>query len=317
MSSLGIGEPVGSSTAPPRPGERTQVRRVALLRGLVRTARPRQWVKNGLVFAAPFAASAMSDSGVVKRTCATAAAFCIVSSGTYFLNDVADVHRDRLHPTKCRRPIAAGVVPLSLAGIISAVLLLTGLAVALLVSAPTAVVLLIYVAVVVSYSTWLKHVPVIDIVAVAGGFLLRAISGAVAAGVAVSGPFLLLASFGAMFLVVGKREGERMELGDGAAAHRPSLAAYSLPFTAQLLSVSLTATVLSYASWAFNTDAGEPGVPWLALSVLPFVVAMLRATQLVLLGSGADPEELFLRDRGIQAAAAATGILLWLGLYLL
>ena len=291
--------------------------RTRLLRGLLRTARPGHWVKNGLVFAAPFAAGTIDNGPIALRTLATAASFCLAASGTYFVNDASDATRDRLHPTKKHRPVAAGQVSVLLARVVGSLLLGLGLAVALVVSVATFAVVGVYVVLTLSYSVWLKHVAVVDIVAVACGFLLRAIAGAVSARAPVSGPFLALASFGALFLVVGKREGERLELGVDAAEHRPSLAGYSTAFTAQLLSLSLTATVLSFASWAFNTGAAEPGVPWLDLSVIPFVIAMLRATQLVLLGGGAEPEDLILRDRGIQLAALATGVLLALGLYVL
>ena len=284
-------------------------------RGLLRTARPGHWVKNGLVFAAPFAGGALRHGAAIRQSLLAAVAFCLAASGTYLINDATDAERDRLHPTKRFRPIAAGEVPAGLARIVAVMLLVLAIGVASVVSAPTAGIIGTYIALTLSYSLWLKHIAVVDVVAVASGFLLRAIGGAVATHVPASGPFLALASFGALFVVVGKREGERIALGDGAAAHRASLASYSTAFTAQLLSLALTATVLSYASWAFNIDADEPGIPWLALSVIPFVIAMLRATQLVLLGGGAEPEELILRDRGIQLAAVSTGVLLALGLY--
>jgi len=287
----------------------------ALVSALMRTARPRQWIKNSLVLAAPFAASSLSNSNIWARTLTATVAFCAAASGTYFLNDAADADRDRLHPTKRLRPVAAGLISTRSARAVACALLFGGVIIASMVNVATAAVLLMYVLLTMSYTTWLKHIAVVDIVAVASGFLLRAIGGAVAAQVPVTGSFLLLTSFGALFLVVGKREGERLELGDGAVSHRPSLAAYGGAFTAQLLSLALTATVLSYASWAFSTDAGDPGIPWIALSVVPFVLAMLRATQLVLAGAGADPEELFARDRGIQLAVLATAVLLTLALY--
>ena len=273
-------------------------------------------MKNGLVFAAPFAGGALDNAIVVRQSALTAVAFCLAASGTYFVNDAADAERDRVHPTKRARPIAAGEVSLPLARMAAVVLLAAGVFTAAFVSAATAGIIGVYVTLTLSYSMWLKHLAVVDIVCVASGFLLRAVGGAVAARVAVSGPFLAVASFGALFLVVGKREGERIELGASAPTHRSVLAAYTSAFTAQLLSLSLTATVLSFASWAFNTEAGEPGIPWLGLSVIPFVIAMLRATQLVLLGGGAEPEELILRDRGIQLSAVATAGLLAVGLYI-
>ena len=286
------------------------------MRGLVRTARPRQWSKNALVFAAPFAARSLGSTSTLVHVAVVAGAFCMLASGTYLLNDAADAGVDRIHPLKRHRPVASGIVSVRLARVVGVMLSAGALGLAATVNVTSVAVLGIYTALTIGYSTWLKRFPVIDIVAVSGGFLLRAIAGAVAAHVPVSGPFLLLASFGALFLVVGKREGERLALGDRAVAHRASLAAYGSAFTAQILSLSLTATVLSYASWAFTTGAGESGVPWIALSVVPFVVAMLRATQLVLTGAGAEPEEMFLRDRMILAAGATTVALLTIAFYI-
>ena len=285
------------------------------VRSLIVTARPRQWIKNLLVLAAPFAGGALNHPVVLRDSGTTFLSFCAVASGNYFVNDAADAERDRHHPTKRRRPVASGDITTRLARVIGGFLLAAGIATSILVSVRTAGIIALYVLLTVSYSHWLKHVAVVDIVVVACGFLLRAIAGSVAAGVPVSGPFLAFASFGALFLVVGKREGERIGLGDAAVVHRPSIAAYSAAFTAQLLSLSLTATVLSFASWAFNTDAHTAGVPWLSLSVIPFVIAMLRATQLVLVGAGADPEELILRDRGTLVATVATAVFLSMGLY--
>jgi decaprenyl-phosphate phosphoribosyltransferase len=135
--------------------------------------------------------------------------------------------------------------------------------------------------------------------------------------VTVSGPFLILASSGPLFLVVGKRIGERSELGQSATSHRSTLAFYDTGFSAQLLNLALTATVLSYASWAFSTDGGGAGVPWLALSVIPFVTAMLRATQLLVAGRGADPEAAFFRDPGVIGSVAVTAMLVTTSLYLI
>lgn len=288
---------------------------LTFVRSLIVTARPRQWLKNLLVLAAPFAGGALGRPSVLRAVALTLVAFCLSASGTYFVNDAADAERDAHHPVKRHRPVAAGHLGIVRARIIGGCLLLMGIGLAAVVSFRTAGVIACYVALTLSYSHWLKHIAVVDIVAVASGFLLRAVAGSVASEVPASGPFLAFASFGALFLVVGKREGERLALGSHAAAHRQSLAEYSSAFTAQLLGMSLTATVLSYASWAFNTDADAPGVPWLSLSVIPFVIGMLRATQCILLGSGAEPEELILRDRGTQLAAVATLALLGIGRY--
>ena len=291
---------------------RERVGVVSAVHGLWRTARPHQWIKNGLVGVAPLAAGQLTSPVTIVRIMIAVAVMCLAASGTYLLNDVA---ADRRHPTKRLRPVAAGIVGERTASVGGVVLLAAALVVAATLGWSFAVVVATYVVLTVSYTKWLKHVPIVDIVAVASGFLLRAIAGAVATSVAVSGPFLLVASFGALFLVVGKRFGEQAGLGEHAAAHRPTLAAYTPAFLSQLVSVSLCATLLTYAMWAFTLDLGEGGgIPWAAVSVLPFAVAMLRAAQLVIRGDGADPADL-LRDDGLKAAAAVTLVLVLLAVY--
>jgi decaprenyl-phosphate phosphoribosyltransferase len=285
----------------------------SVARGLVRAARPRQWVKNLLVLAAPFTAEVLLDTRVVARLVIATAALCLAASSTYLLNDVIDASADRLHPTKRHRPIAAGVVPPRVALGASVALVIGAVAVGSVLGAAFAGLVIAYLTLTVSYSSWLKRIPIVDVLAVASGFLLRAVAGAVAVGVTATTSFLLVASFGSLFLVVAKRHGERFHLGPNPAT-RAALVAYTPELTGQLLSISVTATLVSYATWAFGLDRGEGGLPWMALSVLPFAAGMLRALQLALRGDGADPEDL-LRDRGLMLAGAAVGLLAILGLY--
>ena len=304
----------------PTPADGSQVRFAphdsrSRVRGVWKSARPHQWIKNGLVAVAPLAAGQLTSSATIVRITIAVASMCLAASGTYLLNDVADAAADRIHPIKRLRPVAAGVVCQRTASVGGVVLLISALVVAATLGWGFAAVVGLYVALTVSYTRWLKHVPIVDIVAVTSGFLLRAIAGAVATSVAVSGPFLLVASFGALFLVVGKRYGEQLRLGDDAGTHRPTLAAYTPAFLTQLLSVSLCATLVTYAMWAFTLEIGEGGgIPWAAVSVLPFAVAMMRAAQLVSRGDGADPADL-LHDDGLKAAAAATLVLVLLAVY--
>ena len=285
-----------------------------LVAGLIRTARPRQWIKNLLVLAAPMAAGVLTDPGVVLRLLVAVLALCLAASSTYLLNDVIDAPADRLHPTKRHRPIAAGDVPARLAVGASAALLVGSVAVAFTLGIGSALLVALYLTLTISYSAWLKKILFLDVLLVASGFLLRALAGAVATGIAVPGPFLMVASFGALFLVLGKRHGERLKLGPTASAHRATLAAYTPTLTRSLVATSITLTLIAYTRWAFGLDHGEQGLPWVALSTLPFAVAMLRATRLVLRGDGADPEDL-LHDSAVALAGAATGLLLLGGLY--
>ena len=302
------------SPVDPAPATAGVHRTGSVARGLVRAVRPRQWVKNLLVIAAPFTAEVLLQPGVVARLVIATASLCLAASSTYLLNDVIDASADRLHPTKRHRPIAAGVVPPRVALVASLALLVGAIAVGSILGLTFAGLVVTYITMTIAYSSWLKRIPIVDVLAVASGFLLRAVAGAVAAGVTTTSAFLLVASFGALFLVIAKRHGERFHLGPNAAT-RAALAAYTPELTGQLLSISVTATLVCYATWAFGLDRGEGGLPWTALSVLPFTAAMLRALQLAVRGDGADPEDL-LRDRGLLLAGGAVGLLTLLGLYI-
>ncbi len=153
-----------------------------LATGLVKAVRPRQWVKNLLVLAAPLAAGAVDEPDVLWRTGVAFVAFCLIASCIYLVNDALDVEADRNHPTKRFRPIAAGVVPRSLAFVLAAVLGITSLGISFLANWQLAVVIAVYLAIQLGYCFGLKHEPVIDICIVSSGFLLRAIAGGVAAG---------------------------------------------------------------------------------------------------------------------------------------
>ncbi|MBI5087490.1 MAG: UbiA family prenyltransferase, partial [Actinobacteria bacterium] len=167
----------------------------ALLHGLWREARPRQWVKNVLVLAGPGAAGVLDNGPYAWRTAMMVVAFCMVASGGYFWNDVHDHPHDRNHPVKQHRPIASGAVPLGVAQVVGTVLLAAGIALAAVTRWEAGVVAAIYVVLTWLYSTLLKHVAVIDLVVVASFYVLRAIGGAVAADVKMSTWFLLTTSF--------------------------------------------------------------------------------------------------------------------------
>jgi decaprenyl-phosphate phosphoribosyltransferase len=298
----------GASRAAPGSGI---AKRTSVARGLLEAVRVRQWPKNALVLAAPLAAGELVRPDVLLDTAVAFVAFVLASSGTYLLNDVHDRDHDRLHPRKRTRPIARGDVPSALA---------TGVGVALLVAAVAlpaltgyhalAVCLASYVVLTSMYSRWLKHEPVVDLAVVAGGFLLRAMAGGLAAGIPLSPWFLTVASFGSLYVVAGKRYSELVNLGDEGPRMRPSLQAYSASYLRFVWTIAAGVLVASYCLWAFEVfgsrDAGA-SVPWLALSVAPFVVGVLRYALTIDSGSAGAPEEILLGNRGLQV----TG-LVWL-----
>lgn len=292
---------------------------MSLAMGLVRTARPVQWSKNVLVFAAPGAAGVLDNAEALGDALVAFVAFCLAASGTYFLNDARDCDADRQHPTKCRRPIAAGVVPLGLAYVMGFGLIIAGVAVGFIPHWQLAVTVLAYVILTTSYSFWLKHVPVVDIVAIAAGFVLRAIGGATATGVPISNWFFIVASFGSLFIVVGKRGGEAGELADDAASIRSTLGVYTTSYLAYLRSVSSGVMLVAYCLWSFEKAdlAGASGFPWYQLSIVPFAIAILRYAMLLDSGQGSTPEDIALHDRPFQIAILCWLVIFGCGIYLL
>ncbi|MBB4675116.1 decaprenyl-phosphate phosphoribosyltransferase [Crossiella cryophila] len=270
------------------------------LRGLARALRPRQWVKNVLVLAAPFASGTVGDPRVLAAAGIAFAAFCLAGSAIYLVNDVQDVEADRAHPVKCRRPIAAGIVPPRLALALAAVLLTAALATSTVASLDLTAVVAVYLAVQVGYCLALKHQPVIDLCIVASGFLLRAIAGGAAAGILLSQWFLLAAAFGSLFMVAGKRYAELRYAERTGARIRRSLDRYSSSYLRFVWGSSATVLIMTYGLWAFEIRERSHSV-WAVLSMIPFVMAVLRYAVDVDSANAGAPEHLILSDRPLQA----------------
>jgi len=271
-------------------------------RALLKLARPKQWAKNVLVFAAPLAAGALREPEVLARTGVAFVAFCFAASGTYFINDALDHNADRLHPKKQHRPVAAGLVQPRAAITIGVVLLLLALAMSAPVSdGRLAAVVAVYLALTVFYSTKGKQIPVVELAAVAAGFVIRAIAGGVAAQVPLSEWFLIVASFGSLFMVAGKRHAEISDLGEDGTSHRAVLVHYSTAFLGQVRTMSMAVAVTGYGLWAFGDPSRGAAYQWIfQLSMIPFVLALLRYAMLVDQGRGGAPEEVVLSDRALQ-----------------
>lgn len=281
----------------------------------MREARPKQWTKNLLVFAAPGAAGVLDNWDFLGRSMLAFVAFCAVSSGTYYWNDIHDVEADRQHPSKQHRPIASGALPLGTAKVIGTMLLAGGLALAFALSWQTGAVTLGYVVLTTLYSTVLKHVAVVDLVAVAAGFVLRAIAGAVVVDVPMSTWFVLCTSFGSLFIVTGKRFAELREMGESSVT-RATLDDYTLGFLQTVLSVSVGATLVTYCIWAFDVrEVSGSSWPFYELSIVPMLTALLRYTLILEQGHGSAPEEIFAEDRTLQILGVVWVIVFALGVY--
>jgi decaprenyl-phosphate phosphoribosyltransferase len=298
------------------------VRPESLAGGLLRLSRPRQWIKNVLVFVAPAAAGVLLHWTVLWHAAAAFGIFCLAASGTYFLNDAIDAPADRNHPTKRLRPVAAGLVPVPLAIAVGLAMLAVSAGLGeWLAGWHLALVMAIYAAVNVGYSLGLKNEPILDLAAVSAGFVLRAVAGGVATGVALSNWFLIVASFGSLLIVTGKRSGEKKLLADQDANHasvRLTLGSYTPSFLRAVRTLSAAVSVTAYCLWAFERAAQlHPGHDpiWFQLTIVPFTIALLHVLRLFDAGAGAEPEELAIRDHRLQIYGLCWILLFAIGIY--
>jgi decaprenyl-phosphate phosphoribosyltransferase len=286
---------------------------------VVAAMRPRQWLKNALVFAAPLAAGDIFKPAVLVPSLLAFVAFCLISSSTYVINDLRDVESDRAHPVKCRRPIASGDLSPTLAAVLAAVLAIAALALALSVNVGLLAVLVCYFVFTTSYSLWLKNEPVIELVLLAMGFLLRAIAGGVASELPISQWFLIVAGFGSLFMAAGKRYSEltrgsrEPEPGAPVVAMRRSLTGYTLSYLRFVWAIAAAVTITAYCLWAFEVGSAPSSAPWAAWSVLPFVMGLLRYAVDVDRGEAEAPEDVVLHDWALMATGVAWLVLFTLG----
>jgi decaprenyl-phosphate phosphoribosyltransferase len=295
-----VDEQVAGSEAP-RPN---------LVAGVIKAMRPRQWVKNILVLAAPLAAwgtNAHYDYREMLVQIAIAfVVFSLGASSIYLVNDVRDVEADRQHPTKRFRPIAAGVVPEWLAYTLAVVLAAASLGIAWLLTPNLAAVMAVYIGMQLAYCFGLKHQAVIDISIVSSAYLIRGIAGAAATSIPLSQWFLLVLAFGSLFQAAGKRYAELQLAERTGASIRKSLENYTSTYLRFVWTMSATAVVVCYGLWAFERDHGNAG--WFAVSMVPFTIAILRYAVDVDGGVAGEPEEIALRDRVLQVLFLA-----WIG----
>ncbi|HEY5343342.1 MAG TPA: decaprenyl-phosphate phosphoribosyltransferase [Solirubrobacteraceae bacterium] len=284
-------------------------------RVLLRACRPRQWSKNLLVLAAPCAAGVIGQPLVAAQVAGAFLVLCLLSSATYLLNDVRDREQDRLHPRKRSRPVASGDLSPGAALRVAAVLAFVGIAAATAITPGLGAVACGYLALTMSYSLWLRRVVVLDIFAIAAGFVLRAIAGGVATDIYLSRWFVIVTASCAVYLVAGKRYAELRD--DEDPAHpagpvRATLRRYSLRQLRLTLLAAATVAVGAYTGWAFTRPSH---VLWYGLSIAPLVLWLGRYASLIGAGAGQAPEELILRDRTLLALSVAWACLFLGGVY--
>jgi decaprenyl-phosphate phosphoribosyltransferase len=265
--------------------------------------RPHQWTKNVLVAAVPLAAGKLLAPAILLQTLAAFIVFCLAASATYLINDTVDAEADRAHPTKHTRPIAAGELAPRAAVIAALALIVIAELMALLVAPELAAVLAAYVAVTLSYSLWLKHEPVIEMAFLALGFLLRAIAGGAATGIAVSSWFLIVAGFGSLFMAAGKRSSElNSSLGtrpddDAPKSTRRVLTGYTPGYLRFVWATAASVTITAYCLWAFEVAVVQSTLPWAKLSIIPFVLAIMRYAVDIDRDTAEAPDRVVLSDR--------------------
>ncbi len=280
----------------------------------LRLLRPHQWLKNGFVFVGLLFGHGWSDPAKVQAALHAFAAFCLVSSAVYVLNDLIDREQDRQHPRKRHRPLASGSMAPASALLLMVACLALGLALAFgQVAAPW--VFVAYVLINIGYSFGLKHVVVLDVFLIASGFMLRILAGTLGIGVVPSHWLLLCGLMLTLFLGFAKRRAELIALADESGNHRRVLEHYSGTFLDQMMSVAATGTVVSYSLYTVSPDTvALHGTAHLIYTV-PFVLyGMFRYLfRLHLRGGGGDPALELLRDPHLIAAAAGwLGTTLWL-----
>ena len=282
---------------------------------LLKACRPRQWVKNVLVLAAPIAGGIAFHPLVLAQMLAAFVAFCLASSGIYLVNDALDVESDRAHATKRRRPIASGELSLRTAWTSAALLLPAALVLSAWLNWQMVMIIAIYEVVQLWYCLGMKNEPVIELTSVASGFLLRAIAGGLATQVLLSNWFLIAAGFGSLFMAAGKRYAEKRMVLETGVAIRPVLDSYTDTYLRFVWTLSAGVLVTTYSLWAFalrQVSSNE----WSVVSIVPFVMALLRYAVDVDSGSAGEPEEIVLHDRlllmlgGIWAASLMASVYL-------
>ena len=280
------------------------------VRGLLKTMRPSQWSKNIIVYAALVFDGKLFNLNLFWQTTLVAIGFCLASSAVYIMNDLADIEKDRLHPRKKLRPLAAGTLSLTVALIASVVLAVAAVGLALAVNPWVGLVTAGYLAQNVLYSFWLKNVVIVDVMVLAFGFLLRVVAGSIVVQVTNFSPWLYVCvTLLALFLGFGKRRHELTLLEDGASGHRASLSEYNLPLLDQIIGVVTTSTFIAYTLYGIEAQTALANDGRMLLTtpfVFYFIARYLYLIHVKKLGGA--PDELLFQDRSLLLNTALWGL---------
>lgn len=280
-----------------------------MLSALIKTMRPRQWTKNGFVFFALVFDKQLFQLVPLARTVAGFFLFCFISSAVYIFNDLADIEADRQHPEKKNRPLPSGQLSQGAAWTAGVLLVAFTLPLGWMLSPAFAGVVAIYFLINLAYSRWLKHVPIVDVLILAAGFVLRVHAGTTLIEVERFSPWLyVVTTLGALYLGFGKRRAELGLLAHGAGTHRKVLEGYTLPLLDQYITIVSAATILAYSLYTFSA----PNLPenHSMMLTIPFMAYIIfRYLYIIQVSHDAGaPEEVLLTDRPMQIAIALFGL---------
>jgi 4-hydroxybenzoate polyprenyltransferase len=299
-----------------------------MLRSIIKTMRPRQWAKNAVVMAALVFDRQLPDPEILfskgqlhpiqplLHSFSAFILFCLLSSAVYIINDIVDIESDRNHPTKKKRPIASGTLSISVAWISASIITLITLAIAFRLSFGFFLISLAYFIINLAYTNWLKHIPLIDVLVIASGFVLRVAGGVSVIEVQRFSPWLyVVTTLFALFLGFGKRRAELALLEEKADSHRRVLDGYTIPLLDNLILIVSSTTIVSYSLYTFSA----PNLPsnHSMMLTIPFVLyGIFRYLYLIQVKQeGGAPEELLLADRPLQISIALWGISILLIFY--
>jgi 4-hydroxybenzoate polyprenyltransferase len=280
-----------------------------MMRALLKTMRPRQWTKNIFIFAALVFDGKLFHLPDFLRTLAGFGLFCLISSAVYIFNDLLDMDADRQHPVKKNRPIASGKLPISAAIAAGSVLSLLSILLGYLLGWQLCLTILVYFVMMLAYSQWLKHVPILDVLILAAGFVLRVHAGTTLIVVERFSPWLyVLMTLLALYLGFGKRRAELALLTSDATNHRKVLDGYTIPLLDQFITIVSGTTIVAYSLYTFFRPE-TPGNHALMLTI-PFVIyAIFRYLYLIQVRQiGGEPEEILLSDRPFQISIFLWGL---------
>jgi 4-hydroxybenzoate polyprenyltransferase len=288
-----------------------------MIRDIIYSLRPKQWLKNFFIFAAIVFDRQLTNSNSFTSTLLGFFIFCGLSSSVYLFNDLFDIEADRNHPTKKNRPIASGHLSKSLALIIGLILSTGALFCAFWLSFNFFLICCFYLTINLVYSKWLKHIPIIDVLVIASGFVLRVGAGVTLILVERFSPWLyVVTTLFALFIGFGKRRAELSLLAESANQHRTVFEGYTLDYLDQLITIVSCATIIGYSLYTFSAP-NLPDNHTMMLTILFVLYGIFRYLYLIKVKkSGGAPEELLLNDRPLQITILLWGISILVIFYL-